>query len=159
MTNTDGKRWGERQLRDSDYRVTKPRKAILEVLKDTKEHPSAEELYQQVYKQYPAIGLTTVYRTLDLFEEIGLVHKFEFGDGKARYEINLGPAEKSRHHHHLVCTNCKRVIDYTDFVEEELELVSKTEKALEKRHDFEIRNHMIEFYGLCGNCRRSTAVT
>jgi Fur family ferric uptake transcriptional regulator len=146
-------RWGETKLKASNYRLTRPRRVILDVLGKTDEHLSAEEIYQEVYRVYPAIGLTTVYRTLELFVKIGLVHKFEFGDGKARYEMNIDP-EASGHHHHLVCMRCKRIIDYTDFVDEELDLIRKTERALQDRHDFIIQNHVIEFYGLCGRCRR-----
>ncbi|MFW6180959.1 MAG: Fur family transcriptional regulator [Spirochaetota bacterium] len=145
--------WGETRLKESNYRLTRPRRVILDVLRRTSEHLSAEEVYQQVYRVYPAIGLTTVYRTLELFVQVGLVHKFEFGDGKARYEINLGP-EAAGHHHHLVCVRCTRIIDYADFVDEELELIRKTEERLQSRHDFTIHSHAIEFYGLCGSCRR-----
>lgn len=144
-------------MRESTYRLTRPRQVILDVLKNTSEHLSAEEIYQEVYKIYPAIGLTTVYRTLELFVQVGLVHRFEFGDGKARYEINFGPKMKGQHHHHLVCVRCKRVIDYSDFVDEELELIRKTEKSLEQRHNFQIHNHVIEFYGLCEKCRKEKA--
>jgi Fur family ferric uptake transcriptional regulator len=56
------------------------------------------------------------------------------------------------HHHHLICTNCGRIIDYTDFVDEELELLKKTEKELTKKYNFEINNHTIQFYGLCDEC-------
>lgn len=146
-------KWGENRLKESNYRLTRPRKVIMDVLRNTSEHLSTEEIYQQVYQVYPAIGLTTVYRTLELFVQVGLVHKFEFGDGKARYEINFGP-EATGHHHHLVCVRCKRIIDYSDFVDEELELIRKTERALQSHHDFDIQNHIIEFYGLCGDCRR-----
>ena len=84
---------------------------------------------------------------------MGLVFKFDFGDGRARYELSEGP-KGSRHHHHLVCTDCGRVIDYTDFIDEEVELLSRTEKGLQKKFNFEITNHVIQFYGLCDKCRR-----
>ncbi|GAG31027.1 unnamed protein product, partial [marine sediment metagenome] len=105
----------------------------------------------KVHNIYPAIGLTTVYRTLDLLINMGLIFKFDFGDGRARYELTRGTKEPS-HHHHLICTKCGRIIDYTDFVDEELELLKKTEKELSRKCNFEIKNHTIQFYGLCDKC-------
>jgi len=145
--------WEER-LKEYNYRLTRPRKIILEILLGTGEHLCAEEIYQQVYREYPAIGLTTVYRTLELFVQLGLILKFDFGDGRTRYELHEGSHVKKGHHHHLVCTSCHRVIDYNDFVDEELELLKKTEKALEEKYQFHITNHIIAFYGLCKECQR-----
>jgi len=105
----------------------------------------------KVYPRHPHIGLTTVYRTLDVLSDIGLVYKFDFGDGRARYELAEGP-KGINHHHHLVCTSCNRVVDYTDFIDEEVELLKETEKGLSKKYDFRITNHLIQFYGLCGSC-------
>jgi len=96
--------------------------------------------------------LTSIYRTLDLFTQIGVVQKFDFGDGRARYELTNNPIKKD-HHHHLVCIKCKTIIDYTDFLNEELELMKKTEQALSEKHNFRILHHTIHFYGLCNNCR------
>jgi len=146
--------WGEQRLEESEYRLTKPRYVILEVLNETAEHLSAEDIYQEAYKIYPAIGLTTIYRTLELFVQIGVVHKFDFGEGRARYELNVGPEIKGQHHHHLVCINCRRIIDYTDFIEDEIKLLEITEKGLERLHHFQITNHIIAFYGLCEKCQK-----
>ncbi|MEA3490251.1 MAG: Fur family transcriptional regulator [Candidatus Omnitrophota bacterium] len=145
-----GPRWYG-QFRGSGYRVTVPRKAIMDVLSKTSKHLSAEEIYLEVHKVYPNVGLTTVYRTLELLIQMGLVHKFDFGDGRARYELAEG--EKREHHHHLICIRCKRVIDYSDFREEELEFLRRAEKKLAEKYDFEIKNHLIRFYGLCDKCR------
>ena len=105
-----------------------------------------------MHKKYPDIGLTTVYRTLNLLTQIGLVLKFDFGDGKARYELSSG-SEKEGHHHHLVCTKCNKVIDYKDFIEEEEKLFKKTEKVLSENYNFEITDHLVRFYGLREECR------
>jgi len=129
-----------------------PRQAILEVLSNTEEHLSAEEIYLAVHKIYPNVGLTTVYRTLELLVDMGLVFKFDFGDKRARYELSQGPTSK-KHHHHLVCTNCGRIIDYTDFIDEEKELLRRTEAGLSKKYNFKITNHLIQFYGLCEECQ------
>ena len=133
--------------------MTVGREAILDILSRANDHLSAEETYMRVHRTYPAIGLASVYRTLDMLVDLGLVYKFDFGDGRARYEL-ADEIKGKAHHHHLVCTNCGKVIDYTDFVDEELALLKKTEEALSQKHRFKIKNHLIQFYGLCPNCSR-----
>jgi len=147
-----GSPWWAGRFRGCGYRLTIPRQAILDILSKTSKHLSAEDIYLAVHKVYPAVGLTTVYRTLELLVQMGLVFKFDFGDGRARYELSEGP-KGPRHHHHLVCTDCGRVIDYTDFIDEEVELLNQTEKGLSKKFNFKITNHLIQFYGLCDRCK------
>jgi len=139
-------------LRKQRLRLTAPRRIIIDVLVRTKEHVSAEEVYMEVYKAYPNVGLTTVYRTLDLLERMGIVAKLHFGDGRSRYEL-IESHRKSAHHHHLICSNCKRVIDYDDFIDEELELLKKVERGLSRKHGFHIMGHAIQFYGKCSRCK------
>jgi Fur family ferric uptake transcriptional regulator len=100
---------------------------------------------------YPGIGLTTIYRTLELLHRLDLVHKVAAGDGQSRYALKR--EDKGDHHHHLICTRCGKIVDYRDFVQEELELVKKIEEALAKKHSFVITDHNIEFLGLCEKCR------
>lgn len=140
------------KLRGSRLRVTKPRRGIIDVLRATTQHLSAEEVHVRVHKAYPTIGLTTVYRTLELLEGMGIVAKLDFGDGRSRYELLENP-KKSTHHHHLVCTACKRIIEYDDFIDEEVKLIRKVEKQLSRRHGFRITRHVIQFHGLCPSCK------
>jgi Fur family ferric uptake transcriptional regulator len=112
---------------------------------------SAKEIHASLYSLYPGIGLTTVYRTLELLHRLGFVQKTSARDGQSRYELRS--RDQKDHHHHLICTKCGRIIDYRDFVREELELVRKTEDALAKKHNFHIQDHNIEFLGLCEKCR------
>lgn len=146
-----GAPWLHGKFRGCGYRLTVGREAILDVLSKFKGHLSAEDIYMKVHSQYPNIGLTTVYRTLDVLSNLGMIYRLDFGDGRARYELAEGP-EGTSHHHHLICTNCNKVVDYTDFIDEEVELLSETEKGLSKKYDFRITNHIIQFYGLCGKC-------
>ena len=147
-----GPLWWHGRFRGCGYRLTIPREAILAVLSKTSRHLSAEDVFLAVHKVYPAIGLTTIYRTLELLVQMGLVAKFDFGDKRARYELVEG-TKGIRHHHHLVCTGCGRIIDYTDFIDDEKELLGRTEKGLSKKFNFKITNHIIQFYGLCDKCK------
>ena len=138
-------------FKDKGHRLTAPRKAILSLLNQTDEHPSIEEIYFEVHKKYPSIGITTVYRTLDLLVSWSVVHKFDFGEGKARYELIDHPNGLG-HHHHLICNKCKSIINYSEFINEETKLISKLDKRLSNKFNFNIQNHIIEFYGICKNC-------
>ena len=140
------------RLRKKRLRLTEPRRIILDALAGTKEHLSADELYFIVHKMHPSLGLTTVYRTLELLEGMGIVTKFNFGDRRSRYELIESP-KKPDHHHHLVCMECNRIIDYDDFVEEEVELLKKVERELSRKHGFQITGHAIQFIGKCPACR------
>jgi Fur family ferric uptake transcriptional regulator len=117
----------------------------------TSKHLSAKDIYAALYRMYPGIGLTTVYRTLDLLVRMGLINKFTFGDGPSRYEYMS--EDKKGHHHHVVCSKCGKIIDYSDFLDDELELVNKTEKHLSEKYNFKVFGHSIEFYGLCEKCQ------
>jgi Fur family ferric uptake transcriptional regulator len=114
-------------------------------------HVSAKDVYLELQREFPDIGLTTVYRTLDLLTRAGIVTKINSGDGQYRYELSAG-GEKG-HHHHLICISCGKILDYKDFEAEELELIKKTEAVLAKKFGFEISGHNIEFLGRCEICR------
>ncbi len=132
-------------------RMTIPRQAILDILNTSKHHMSAEDIYLAVHQFYPQIGLATVYRTLELLTQEGLVSRFEFGDHKARYEIVR--SDQTHHHHHLICIKCGRVVEYSDFIDEELDLIKRVEAGLTEKYNFNIKTHLIQFYGLCGQCQ------
>ena len=146
------KKWWKKRLLAAGCRLTAPRTIIMNIMLKTPDHVSAEEIYIKSLKVKPSIGLTTVYRTLDLFLDIGILRKFEFGDGKARYELINNP-EKNKHHHHIICLRCKNVIDYSDYPDEETAFLAKTEKLLSDRHNFMITHHLMDFYGICKECR------
>jgi len=150
--NCLGPPWLHGKFRGCGYRMTAGRGAILEVLSRSQEHLSAEDIYQKIRPRCPNAGLTTVYRTLDVLSDLGLVHRLDSGDGRARYELAEGP-KGAHHHHHLICTECNKIIDYTDFIDKEIELLRETEKGLGEKYNFKIVNHIIQFYGLCQQCR------
>lgn len=136
------------------HRITKGREAVVHVLAEAGmgEHLSAEDIYIRLRQGSPAVGLTSIYRTLDLLGNLGFVHKFDFGDGRARYELIEGSRGVAHHHHHLVCTGCGLIKDYDDFIDDELELVRRMERSLSKKFKFEITGHVIQFHGICSDC-------
>jgi Fur family ferric uptake transcriptional regulator len=132
-------------------RLTKSRQAILDVLNDTGKHLSTEQIYKKAVKISPNIGLSTIYRNLELLVNIGIVWKFDAGDNKARYEIAERPNEA--HHHHLICKKCNSIIDYSDSIGNEKDFIKKRKRVLSNRYNFKIENHCIDFFGLCSKCR------
>lgn len=144
--------WWHNRFEDFGVRVTEPREVVMEVLLGTEEHLTAADIYVRAHELNPAIGLTTVYRTLDILLQMGIVQKFDFGEGKARYEL-INNSQSKEHHHHLVCVRCKTIVDYYDFVDEELEFIKKTQDKLSDKYRFHIMDHVISFYGICEKCR------
>ena len=131
------------------------RDAILSFLKRTGDHLTAKDVFQELQREFPGLGLTTVYRTLDLLNRAGIVTKINTGDGQCRYEHTA--AGDKGHHHHLICTSCGQIHDYRDFEAEELDLIKKTESILNWKFGFEISGHNIEFLGTCAACRAGTS--
>ena len=118
-------------------RITGQRRVIAQVLEDSEDHPDVEELYARASAVDPKISIATVYRTVKLFEEAGLVDKLEFGDGRARYEN----AERD-HHDHLIDLNSGKVIE---FVDEEIEAL---QDKIARKLGYELRGHRLELYAV-----------
>lgn len=135
----------EKILHACGYKLTAQRQAILEIIRDAKNrHLCTEEIFEEVKKSYPGIGLATVYRTLQLFEKLGLVRHILLDDGCMRFQI-IHSKEKHQHHH-LVCEICGDVID----VEEDM-LGTLEEKLLTEK-GFTVKDHKVQFYGICKRC-------
>jgi Fur family ferric uptake transcriptional regulator len=147
---SEGNKWRHRFQR-YDPRWTLSRKAILDLLSKTSKHMSAKEIYAYLLEKYPGMGLSTIYRTLDLLSRIGLINKLDIGGGQSRYEYRSD--EKKDHHHHFICKKCGKIVDYSDFIDEELDLVKRAEKNLARKYHFIVHDHNIEFYGLCEDCQ------
>src|SRR6476659_2432799 len=98
------------KLRHAARKITGPRQAILEVLRKQPHPLSNKEIHQALGKA--DCDLATIYRTMHTLEKMGLVMRFDFGDGVARFELNCGDARD--HHHHLICTECSRVVELED---------------------------------------------
>lgn len=132
-------------LKEKGYKLTPQRRAVLDIIIENEgKHLTTEEIYELVKKDCPEIGLATVYRTLQLLEEMNLVFKLSLDDGKNRYE--LVHSGEDHHHHHLICTNCGRLIEVKD------DLLEILEKEIEKEYKFKITNHILKFFGTCSKC-------
>ena len=136
------------RFRSMGRRMTAPRRAIINVLNSGAGHLSAEDIYMKVHKRYPGIGLTTVYRTLELLCDSGIISKHDFGEGRARYEMLK---EENPRHHHLICSVCGRIIDCGDLSPDMFDMAKIIDMFLRK-YDFEIKKHRIIFHGLCKEC-------
>lgn len=147
---SDRHKWRHR-FQGYDSRWTLSRKAILDLLSRTSKHMNAKEIFTSLIRNYPGIALSTVYRTLDLLSRMGLINRLDIGDGQSRYEYRSD--EKKDHHHHFICTKCQKIVDYSDFIDEEMDLVRKAEKNLAQKYHFIVHDHNIEFYGLCEDCQ------
>jgi len=118
-------------------RMTGQRRVVAQVLQDSKDHPDVEELYTRASKVDEGISLATVYRTVKLFEETGILERLEFGDGRSRYE----DAERE-HHDHLIDINTGKVIE---FVDPEIEAL---QEKIAAKLGYELRGHKLELYGV-----------
>lgn len=118
-------------------RMTGQRRTIAQVLEDSEDHPDVEELYARASALDAGISLATVYRTVKLFEESGILERVEFGDGRARYE----DAERA-HHDHLIDLNSGEVIE---FVDPEIEAL---QEKIARKLGYELRGHKLELYGV-----------
>ena len=118
-------------------RMTGQRKIIAQVLKNVADHPDVEELYKRASKIDPTISIATVYRTVKLFDEAGILDKLEFGDGRARYE----DAERE-HHDHLIDINSGIVIEFMDSD------IEKLQEKIAQKLGYRLMGHKLELYGV-----------
>jgi Fur family ferric uptake transcriptional regulator len=133
-------------------RWTTPREEIFRLLvQRCRQHLSAKEIYVLLQPAGHDIGIATIYRTLDLLDKAGLLRKIQCPGGQVRYQYKRGG--QSDHQYHLICTVCGKILGYRDFEKEELDLLGRTEDLLERKSGFLIRDHNIEYFGLCKKCR------
>ncbi|MFX4261402.1 Fur family transcriptional regulator [Pelotomaculum propionicicum] len=138
------------KLRAKESKLTARRELTLKVLLENKgKHLSAEEVYNLVKREAADVGLATVYRALELFQEFGLIHAIDFGDGRKRYEFGMEEGKDHHHHHHLICTKCGSIIEVNEDLLEELE------NRVNKKHNFTITDHQLKIFGVCSQCSKS----
>ena len=130
------------RLKKLGYRLTPQRMMIVSAIENSNDHISAEEIYSQVVDKYPNVNISTIYRTLELLEQLGLVTKTDLGGGRVRYH----PADKG-HHHHLICQECGAIIDLNESV------LSSLKDALLREYSFVADLRHLGIFGRCVKCR------
>ncbi|MEI6437186.1 MAG: Fur family transcriptional regulator [Candidatus Omnitrophota bacterium] len=139
------------KINSQGYRITKPRQKIIDALSHSKNCLSVDDIYMAIRAKGDSVGVTTIYRAVDSLAKAGIIRKLSLISGKTSYEL-IDPELK--HHHHLICRSCQRVIDYSDFINEEVLLIKKLEKIVSQTHHFDIEDHMLSFTGLCQLCQK-----
>ena len=129
------------ELRGAGYKITPARVAVLEVIQQEGEHLHPAEILAKAKLRYPALGRATVYRTLELLTQLGIVRPIYVGEAGPTYIRSSGG------HHHLVCSRCGMVQDFDHCSSDEIA------RELSEEFDFQISSHLLEFYGLCARCR------
>lgn len=136
------------KLKETGFKITPQRRAIVEILiQHNDKHLSSEEIYDLVRENCPEIGLATVYRTMQLLDDVGVISKLNLDDGCIRYEICLDKND-SHNHHHLICKNCSKIIEVKE------DLLDTIENEIQKHYKFDILDHDVKFYGLCEECSK-----
>jgi Fur family peroxide stress response transcriptional regulator len=129
------------RLKEAGLKLTPQRLALIEILKDSKNHPSADMIYEELKKKYPMVSFSTVYNILNVLKKIGEIEELAISENKVYYDPNTDP------HHHFLCEKCGQIQDiFQDF-----------RIRTEKINIHQVRKHQIYFYGTCSDClkRRS----
>ena len=128
------------KYRSLQIKLTPQRLAILSFLDGNKTHPSAEDIYKAVIKQFPTMSFATVYNTLEALKNKGNVQELKIDSAKKRYDPDIS------RHHHLICIKCKSIADIQkDF---------KISLSEDLTHGFDLLGNRIEFYGICQTCKQ-----
>jgi Fur family peroxide stress response transcriptional regulator len=137
-------RFGElvTKLRDRGHRLTPQRIAVLRILAASEDHPSVEQIYDQIVDQFPTTSLATVYKTVTLLKGAGEVLELGFGNGSNRYD-----GKRPYPHPHLICTHCGEICDL------EAPALSELVQQVSQDVGCQITSHRLDFYGLCSRCQ------
>lgn len=129
-------------MSNTKTRMTKQRKAILEILKSTDVHPTADWIYEQVKKEIPNISLGTVYRNLNVLAENNEISILDYGSTYSRYDGN------PQNHYHFKCLECEKIFDL------EQPIFTDIDKKINQETPFQTTHHRLEFYGYCPDCQK-----
>jgi Fur family transcriptional regulator, ferric uptake regulator len=130
------------RLAKEGHRLTTPRQAIIKMVAPRQDHFSAQELWDEVRVNYTGIGRATVFRTLDLLTELGVLNRIHAGDGCHRYTVC-----ETTHHHHMMCVGCGTVIPL------EAAGIETQIRQMAAEAGFELMTHHLELVGRCAGCR------
>ena len=133
------------RLRGQALKITGPRAAILEILRQHAHPLTNREILSEMQKGSGRCDLATIYRSMHMLEKMGMVKRFDFGDGAGRFEL-VGENDDG-HHHHLVCTKCAEVVEIDECFPREIE------KQIATKNRFKAVTHKLEFFGICPECQ------
>jgi Fur family ferric uptake transcriptional regulator len=131
------------QLSEQGYKLTRQRRAVVEVMTRTHTRLSAADVYTQAQRRCPDLGLTTVYRTLEILEQMGVIRRVHLDDGCEGF----APAA-AEHGHHLICASCRETIEFEDCN------MTALLKRVSEQTGFTIQQHWLELVGLCPKCQK-----
>jgi Fur family ferric uptake transcriptional regulator len=129
------------QLKQAGFKLTRPRLAVIEVLETYPEHLSHNQILEAGQRIFPQLSRATVYRTVEILVGLGLIRPLYLNDPTQRFVSAAGG------HHHLVCSNCGHIIEFDHCTADQLA------QELALRYDFQIYSHLLEFQGVCRDCR------
>jgi Fur family ferric uptake transcriptional regulator len=130
-------------LRQHGYKLTPQRREVIRAIASTPDHLTPAAIYEKVQPDHPSMGLVTIYRTLDILVKLELICELHAGGSCHSYTLST-----PEHHHHLICSNCGEVIDFTGYD------LTQLEQRLCRETGFEIAGHLLEFIGRCQNCQK-----
>ncbi|MBO7155512.1 MAG: transcriptional repressor [Campylobacter sp.] len=135
----------KRVLRDNGLKYTKQREVLLQTLYNNSEHFTPEQLYLHIKERHPGlnVGIATVYRSLNLLEESGMVTSISFGAQGKKFELANKP-----HHDHMICRQCGVIVEFED------QIIEKRQLAIAKEHGFKLTGHIMQLYGVCSECNK-----
>ncbi len=133
-------------VKQKGLKYTEQREIVLSILINAEDHLTAEEVYNEIKKQYPDtnIGIATVYRALSFLEEVDLIVSINFGTDGKKYESNA-----KSHHDHLICTSCGKIVEFLD------DEIEKRQDRIAKKNKFKITSHSMQLYGTCEDCTQN----
>ncbi|OIO35991.1 MAG: hypothetical protein AUJ74_03965 [Candidatus Omnitrophica bacterium CG1_02_44_16] len=132
--------------KDGTYRITKQRQKILELLTNTKEHPTADQVYKKLKGKFPRLSLGTVYRNLRILKEQGQIWELDFGTGLSHFDAVV------HSHYHFICKNCNKIYDIR------IPAIKELDERVRTMTGFRIYSHRLEFFGLCDICNQRQSI-
>jgi Fur family peroxide stress response transcriptional regulator len=136
------------KLREHDFRITPQRLAVLRILAASEGHPSVDRVYETVRREFPTTSIATIYKTVNLLKQINEVLELGFPDGSNRYD-----GKKPFPHPHVICVRCQKIID------PDLESLKDMAAEVAAETGFDILTHRLDFFGICGDCKRKERPT
>lgn len=136
------------QLKKAGFKVTRQRMLIISgIIGYPHQHFSANQIYEHVSQAHSGIGIATVFRTLPVLEDAGIICRVKFDGPSTIFELD---DDNGKHqHHHLICLSCGAVFEL------DIDWLDQLEMEIDKNHHFQVQNHHLNFYGLCQNCQEN----